>query len=174
MFEPDEFLFSKVAKFLKNRKKNAKEAIKQAVKLDDIKPRLTLLARAITGHPIEIFQAEREGGYKDNSFFLPVRFAEFDEDEKNTMFYLFRVLYLCEQKRLDYNYVAQEEFTLQEAQDNSFKSSEVILQEVFSQFPSARQIHADLITLFDDKASEKNPVDYTFIYGKWMRNDPEI
>ncbi len=173
MFEPDEFLFSKVAKFLKNRKKNAKEAIKQAVKLDDIKPRLTLLARAITGHPIEIFQAEREGGYKDNSFFLPVRFAEFDEDEKNTMFYLFRVLYLCEQKRLDYNFVAIEEFTLQEAQDRSFKSSKIILREVFKQFPIAKQIHTDLVKLFDDKASEKNPVDYTFIHGKWMKNDPE-
>jgi nitric oxide reductase NorD protein len=173
MFEPDEFIFSKVAKFFKNRKKNAKEAVKHAIKLDDIKPRLTLLARAITGHPIEIYHAEREGGYKDNSFFLPVRFAEFDVDEKNSMFYLFRVLYLCEQKKLDYNYVAHEEFTLEEAQDRSTKSSEIILREVFKQFPSASQIHTDLLKLFDDKASEKNPVDYTFIYGKWMKNDPE-
>ncbi len=64
MFEPDEFIFAKVAKFLKHRKKSAREAIAHTVKLCEIKPRLTLVARAVTGHPIEIFEAEQEGGYK--------------------------------------------------------------------------------------------------------------
>jgi hypothetical protein len=40
MFEPDEFLFSKVAKFLKNKRKSAKEAEKHAILLEQIKPSL--------------------------------------------------------------------------------------------------------------------------------------
>lgn len=70
--ELDEYVFGKVVKYLKKRKENNKEVLARSVFLEDMKPRLTLMARALTGHPIEIFPAEREGGYKDNNFFLPI------------------------------------------------------------------------------------------------------
>jgi len=174
MFEPDEFLFSKVAKFLKARKKNAKEAVLHAVKLEDIKPRLTLVARAVTGYPIEIFPAEREGGYKNDNFFLPFRFDTFETEEENTMFYLFRVLYLSIQKNFDFNFVANQEHTLEDARHNAREVSERILQELFDQFPITREIHRNLVVAFEKNTSEKKQVDYTFIYGKWMQNDPEV
>lgn len=173
MFEPDEFLFSKVAKFLKNKRKSAKEAEKHAILLEQIKSRLTLVARAVTGHPIEIFPAEREGGYKNNNFFLPIRFAEFDSAEKNTLFYLFRILYLAIQKNERFNFVSGQEYTLEDARDNALETSEKVLQELFDQFPVTETVHDDLIQLFQKKASGKNPPDYSYIYGKWMQNDPE-
>ena len=71
MFEPDEYIFTKLAYFFKNRSKRKQEDSAHSVLLIDLKPRLTIFARAITGESIEIFEAEREGGYKNNNFFLP-------------------------------------------------------------------------------------------------------
>lgn len=45
-FEPDEWIFGKVAKYFKNKKAKLNDQLPQKVSLDEIKPRLTLLARA--------------------------------------------------------------------------------------------------------------------------------
>ena len=62
-FEPDEYIFTKLAYYFKRKKKEKLEKVSHTVNLYDIKPRLTLVARAITGKSIEIYKAEREGGY---------------------------------------------------------------------------------------------------------------
>ena len=69
MFEPDEFIFTKLAYYFKRRRLKKEEANAYTVNLEDLKPRLTILARAITGESIEIYEAEREGGFKNNNFF---------------------------------------------------------------------------------------------------------
>ncbi len=173
MFEPDEFIFKTFAKYFKRRRKNAQEAIEHTVKLADIKPRLTIFARAITGRPIEIFEAEREGGYKNDNFFLPSRFFEFPNTDENLSFYLFRILYLSVQKNLGLNYAVRDQYTLEEAQKKALETSAVVLKEVFEQFPIAKNIYNPLISHFLGKSTEKKPVDYSFVYGKWMRNDSE-
>ena len=58
MFEPDEYLFTKLAFYFKRRKKRKQEQITHAVHLSDIKSRLTIFSRAITGAPIQIYEAE--------------------------------------------------------------------------------------------------------------------
>lgn len=103
-FEPDEYIFTKLAYYFKRKRKEKAQNIAHAVSLVDLKPRLTILARAITGQSIEIFPAEREGGYKNNNFFLPVTYAQFKDVDSNISFYLFRVLYLSIQKTLDLNW----------------------------------------------------------------------
>ncbi len=173
MFEPDEYLFSKVAKFLKRRKKNAQETLEHAVKLKDIKQRLTIFSRAITGQAIEIFEAEREGGYKNNSFFLPTQFSEFATFEQNTKFYIFRIVYLSIQKNQHLNFMSEDEFTLEDAREKAQETSSLVLNEMFQQFPITKKIHQELITLYFNKSTEKTPEDLSFIYGKWMKNDPE-
>jgi nitric oxide reductase NorD protein len=173
MFEPDEFIFKTFAKYFKRRRKNAQEAIEHTVKLTDIKPRLTIFARAITGKSIEIFEAEREGGYKNDNFFLPSRFSEFSTTDENLSFYLFRILFLSVQKNRGLNYSLGDEYTLEEAQAKALETSEKVLKEVFEQFPISKNIHEVLISHYHKKATEKKPTDYSFIYGKWMRNDPE-
>ena len=60
-FEIDEYIVGKLFRHLKKSKKIHPEIIARTVTLNDIKPRLTILARALTGKPIEIFPAEREG-----------------------------------------------------------------------------------------------------------------
>ncbi len=169
----DEFLYGKIANYFKRRKQSAIETDERAVSLDVIKSRLTLFARAITGNPIDIYSAEREGGYKNNNFFLPALFSEFPSYEQNVSFYLFRVLYLSVQKNLNLNWNNNKEHLLKEAQEEAQNSSEKILKILFKEFPISEELHGELKAHFEAKATEKKPTDYTFLYGKWMRNERE-
>ncbi|WP_103071652.1 nitric oxide reductase activation protein NorD [Aquimarina sediminis] len=175
MFEPDEYLYSKVVNFLKRRRKRKSEETNQHdVKLDNIKPRLTILARAITGEAIEIFEAEREGGYKNNNFFLPANFSEFTTIDDNVSFYLFRTVYLSVQKKLGFNFVPTDEYTIEEAQNKAREMANEILIDAQEQFPFVEKIHQKLKTHFEEITPKEKQVDYTLIYGKWMRNDISI
>ncbi|UMB60400.1 VWA domain-containing protein [Lutibacter sp. A80] len=169
MFEPDEYIFTKLAYYFKRKRLKREEAIAHAVNLDEIKPRLTIFARAITGEAIEIFQAEREGGYKNNNFFLPTKFSDFPSTDENISFYLFRVLYLSIQKNLNLNWHDNEEHELLESQQKSEENSKLVLASLFEQFPIAEKYHEKFIQFY----SEKKPQDFSFVYGKFMKNATE-
>ncbi len=172
-FEPDEYIFTKFAFFFKRRKKKREAELEYAVNLNDVKPRLTIFARAITGESIEIYEAEREGGYKNNNFFLPTKIVEFNTIEENLSFYLFRVLYMSIQKNLNLNWIDDEEKELEESQSKAKKTSHLVLKELFNQFPITENYHKKFIEHFSGKSINKPSVDYSFIYGKWMRNTAE-
>ncbi|MBJ6366709.1 nitric oxide reductase activation protein NorD [Snuella sedimenti] len=170
-FEPDEYIFTKFAFFFKKRKKRREAQLEHAVNLNDIKPRLTIFARAITGGSIEIFEAEREGGYRNNNFFLPTRFYEFKTEAQNLSFYLFRVLYLSVQKNLNLNWNDNIEHDLEESQQKAKATSPTVLKALFAQFPITEKYHREFTAFYEAKATEKQAIDDTFMYGKWMRND---
>ncbi len=170
-FEPDEYIFTKFAFFFKKRKKKREAKLKHAVGLNDIKPRLTIFARAITGEAIEIYEAEREGGYRNNNFFLPTKFYDFQSVKDNISFYLFRVLYLSVQKNLNLNWNDNTEHDTLESQQKAQETSKEVLKVLFEQFPITETYHQNFVSLYKHKATEKKPADFSFIYGKWMRND---
>ncbi len=172
-FEPDEYIFTKFAFFFKNRKKKKEAQLEQAVNLNEITPRLTIFARAITGKAIEIYEAEREGGYRDNNFFLPSKFSEFKTVNENISFYLFRILYLSIQKNLGFNWIDTEEHELIASQQQSKKHSEKVLKELFLQFPITEKYHQNFLDFYTQQTKKGKEVDTTFIYGKWMRNNPD-
>ena len=172
-FEPDEFIFTKFANYFKRRKKAKDSKVLNAAKLDELKPRLTLFARAITGNSIEIYEAEREGGYKNNNFFLPKQVDFFETVEENISFYLFRVLYLSIQKNNNFNWGDSVENELIMSRQKALDCSVDILKELFAQFPITKKYHTKFITYFESKSTKSNPIDTSFIYGKWMRNNPE-
>ena len=171
-FEPDEFIFSKFAHYFKRRKKKKQERILHAVKLEDVKPRLTIFARAITGNAIEIFEAEREGGYKNNNFFLPNKFSDFPSVDENISFYLFRILYMSVQKNLDLNWNDNLEHELIASQLQANETSQIVLNTLFQEFPITEKYHKDFVQFYKDQAKDESLADFTFIYGKWMRNTP--
>ncbi len=174
MFEPDEYIFTKLAFYFKRRKKRKQETLACTVYLTDIKPRLTIFSRAITGQSIDIYDADREGGYKNNNFFLPNKFAEFTTVEENISFYLFRVLYLSVQKNLDINWNDKEiEHDTKISQEKAIDCAPQVLDVLFEQFPITREYHQKFYQFYKDKAKTEHSADYTFIYGKWMRNNPE-
>jgi len=172
-FEPDEYIFTKFAFFFKNRKKKKEAQLEHAVKLCEVQSRLTIFARAVTGNSIELYEAEREGGYRNSNFFLPSKFSEFKTVEENLAFYLFRILYLSVQKNLDLNWSGTEEHELKESQEKSKDTSEKVLKELFLQFPITEEYHQGFLEYFRKKSKQGKEVDTTFIYGKWMRNNPE-
>lgn len=173
MFEPDEYIFTKLAFYFKRKKKEKENANLYIVNLEDIKPRLTILARAITGNSIEVYEAEREGGYKNNNFFLPKKFADFQSIDENIAFYLFRVLYLSVQKNLNLNWNDHQEHELIESQQIAQETSQQILASLFEQFPITEKYYTNFKKFYTNKIKEDEVADYSFIYGKWMRNNPE-
>lgn len=160
----DEILFGSVANFFKNRNKKKILLDTNALFLNDIKSRLTLLARAITGEAIEIFPAEKEGGYKNNNFFLPIFFNEFESVEKNFAFYRFRLLFLCIQKELGINQQEEDLFLEEEKKK--------IIAKLFDKYPITEEIFNDLILLFSAQKSSNGVPDFSMIYGKPMRDEP--
>ena len=166
----DEYLYGKIANFFKKKKKENLLSLSHAVKLDDIKQRLTIFARAVTGEAIDIYPAEREGGFKNNSFFLPIVYAEFDEYDKNLGFYLYRILYLSVQKNLNINWQSGIDHDIKFSRQKALESSKQVLDSLFDQFPITKQIHSDLLSHYQSKVTEKQPLDLTYIYGKWMRS----
>jgi nitric oxide reductase NorD protein len=173
-FEIDEYLVGKFFKHLKNRKKINPEIEAKTVYLATIKSRLTIMARALTGNPIEIFPAEREGGYKNNNFFLPVSFSEFPTIEENLTFYHFRILFLSVQQRLNLNWnLEKEEPTLELSQQKAVDTSEAILAIVFQEFSLDPEFFAKAKAHFIQKATAKTVPDFSWLFGKWMKNEAE-
>ena len=173
-FEIDEYIVGKFFKQLKKRKKINPEIIAKTVSLQEIKPRLTILARALTGKPIEIFPAEREGGYKNNNFFLPISFAELETKDENLTFYLFRILFLSIQQRLNINWKSNEkEQSLALSQQKALEASKEILTILFDEFSIGEKFHQVAIKHFTDKATAKKATDFSWLYGKWMQNEIE-
>lgn len=173
-FEIDEYIVGKLFRHLKKSKKIHPEITARTVTLNDIKPRLTILARALTGKPIEIFPAEREGGYKNNNFFLPISFSKLPTKKDNLTFYLFRILYLSVQQRLNLNWTLEEKdqplaLSLQKA----FETSEEILTILFEEFSIDKKFHTETKLYFIQKENGKNTPDFSWLYGKWMQNEIE-
>ncbi len=169
----DEYIYGKLVNYFKRRKKVREDTLSQLVVLSDIKARLTIFARAITGEAIEIFEAEREGGYKNNNFFLPSKFAQLPTQDQNISFYLFRVLYLSIQKNNNLNWPDGREHDLNQSRKKAMHSSKKILEILFDEFPVTKGIHTELINYYTQIANDKKPADYSFLYGKWMRDEPE-
>ena len=161
----DELLFGKISKYFKKRNKKKILLDNNAVFLKDVRPRLTILARAISGKAIEIFPAEREGGYKNNNFFLPIYFNELSSKEQNLSFYFFRILFLSVQSEMNINLIADEVFPEEKNQQ--------ILTLLFQKYPNAEEIYEELKTHFELKATPKKPADYSWIFGKLMQSDKE-
>lgn len=173
MFEPDEYIFTKLAYYFKRKKKEKKERITYTVNLEDIKPKLTLIARAITGKSIEIFEAEREGGYKNNNFFLPKSYLAFQDVNTNISFYLFRVLYLSVQKEQDYNWKEGEDHDIAHSRAKAMASSKSILQQLFNEYPITKSWHKKFERHYTSKVKEGQQPDMSFLFGKWMKNSED-
>ena len=157
-------------RFKQKRRQNLISA-DYTVRLEEVSSKLSIIARAITGEAIDIVPAEREGGYKNRHFFLPVFFAEFDNYRDNLQFYLFRTLYLSVQRELNLNWQAAEtDKDLKLSRQKALETAPQVLKKLFADFPSMQVIHQKLIAYYQTKAGEKQTPDYTFIYGKWMRN----
>ncbi len=172
-FEPDEYIFTKFAFFFKKRKKKKEEALIHAVNLQDIKPRLTIFARAITGQSIEIFEAEREGGYKNKNFFLPTKFYDFETESENLSFYLFRILYLSVQKNLNLNWNDNLEHDSLESLQKAQETSNQVLEELSFNFQLQKNTIRRLFRFMKIKPPKNSLPICRLFMGNGCKNSPE-
>ncbi len=167
----DEYLYGLFSNYLKKKKKQKILDDAATVHLKEIRSRLTILARALTGKPIEIYPADREGGYKNNSFFLPEFIRFFPSYEDNFMFYIFRLLYLSEQQRRGFQWPPGTEKSLDESRRKALETAPGILNVLFDEFPSVKPFYEKFYAFFLENAEEEP--DFTWLYGKWMTGMPE-
>ena len=148
-----------------NALKNPNEVL-----LAPLKPRLTLIARAISGQPINIVTSEREGGWKDFSFYLPERVAFSESAMVNSNFYLFRIIYLITQMKLNLN-LTLPDTSIVNAQEEALRQSSTILTELFQEYPLLKEMYENLKqTLNDFYNKTEISVDTTWLFGRFMYN----
>lgn len=170
----DEYLFGKAARYFKAKKQAAAAAEARIVRLDALRPRLTILACAVAGEAVEIFPAEAEGGYKNNAFFLPIACSLFPTAAQNRNFYTFRTLYLSVQKKLSINWhgVSGEQ-PLDLSRQKAREVSPKILKVLFDEFPATNDWFDEFFSHLNAQVTSKKQSDLHFLYGKWMVNNSE-
>lgn len=171
--ELDQLLFKKIFDYFNKRRGSEPENSAHAVALEEVNSRFIILSRALCGEPIEIFSSEREGGWKDNIFFLPKEVSLFDSPERNIQFYIFRIFYLSIQKELKLNWTHLESRSNTESQQQAIETSNIVLQKLFEEFPLLKGIHDELLgeltSIKEDQEQSEYP-DMSFFYGRWMKN----
>lgn len=167
----DEFIYSKFVKYFNSRNKSSTDELERRVLLEDIKERLILLSRMLTGEAIEIFAAEEEGGYKDHNFFLPEKCSEFENAETNLLFYVFRTTFLSVQRDLGFNWKQGEEVDLEKSRCRAIESSQQVLDAMKVDYPFAETLHEKLYHQLITATTDNKNQNLNWLYGKWMRNE---
>ncbi len=163
--EWDQILFKKVInQYEKWKGKNSKEALSRTVLLEGISPRLTLVARALTGKAIDIRPAEQEGGWKEETFYLPANLHLLPSIEENIKLYLFRTVYLsiqCEEK-MNWNQKEVAHST-EDSRVKAASTAPIVLQKMAEEYPSIAKFHEDIKSHFG-----KDKIPIFWLYGKYM------
>ncbi|MCB0659359.1 MAG: hypothetical protein KDC04_00390, partial [Saprospiraceae bacterium] len=168
----DEIIFSKFVKYFSSRKKDKEAADKNVVWLEQIKPKLLIMARAFSGHPIEIYPALNEGGYKDNNFFLPASVNYFSESKNNFLFFVFRIVYMAVQKKLKHHWTEMDNNRedIEASREMSKEKSTEVLQYFQDNYINVYELYIELRKSIKNDIKEDWDV---LFFGKWMVSSPE-
>lgn len=169
----DQIIFKKVYRLVKRIRQPRIDPVVQArtATLVDLKGRLTVLARALTGQNIELFTAEREGGWSGRVFFLPEQFSHGSAHATNVDFYIFRVCYLAVQQQLGFNWTTEKYQELSLSRHQARHTSPAVLDRLYQLFPSIRDMAEHLIateTAFQEQLAPGQPPDLSLLWGRWM------
>ena len=167
--ELDQLIFKKIINLFRSKSSVLTEEEEQrTVYLDDIRGMLTILARVLTGKPLEIMTAEREGGLKGKYIFLPQKFFFFKNKELNIKYYQYRVFYLTTAYIL-----------LQENYNSIYgnlkygeKTDSIISEKLITEYPLIELIKDELTTELRNYYISKNlPIDNSWILGNIKKDD---
>ncbi len=166
---PEESLFKFAWKFFGRAGAKWRDPGRAArvVRLRDERERLVILARALSGRPVEILAVEREqeGGWSGDRFYLPVECDRFADQDRNRFFYVFRVAYLNAQRELGLNWAtpAQAADTAR-SRMRACETAPLVLARLGQDFPAlAEQIPA-MIAAAASARDEKSQL----LWGRWL------
>ena len=172
--EIDQLIFKRIHKFYKKLTHKVDEELEvRTVYLEPLKPRLTILSRALSGYQNEIITSEREGGWSGLKFYLPKSIAFCSTIDQNINFYIFRVLYLSVQqkKRLNWNDNEEQKVIVSQQKSASFHGE--VLAELFEEYPPVKEIYQRLKQDLEQYYLEKNEeADSSWLYGRAMKQNP--
>ncbi len=155
-----EKLFKKFVLWRKKKKRESEDV--HAVFLHEVRPRLTLIARALTNEPIEIMPAIGEGGRKGLNFYLPEKMNLYETLEQNFKFYLYRVFYLSYQQNVAAERLKRQDVKTEEARYAAKQIAPEVIASVKKEFEHFPALHAEL------NIAE---IESYWLYGKWMKDD---
>lgn len=159
----DEALFGYFLKRL--RRRADPEAAAARVMLDEVSPRLCLLASALTGESIKISAAEGVGGYDGDRLLLPSELALFPSREQNRMAYLYRLLAAVTARKLGLA-LPEENVDETRARELSFAAIPLVRARLEAEFPRAGEILAEL------GGDVSVPETRLLLYGALQRRTP--
>lgn len=169
--EFDQIIFKRIYNALIKKKEQNFGDSEFLVMLEDMHARFTILIRAMTGDAIELIGSEREGGWRDDTFYLPKKCALFSSIDLNVKFYLFRVFYLVIQRHMGFNWKPEQSHSDDESRAKSLASSVYVLNVLFKEYPRLKPIHDQLLHELTSKSGEKQTeIDLSWLYGRWMKN----
>ncbi|PJZ26437.1 hypothetical protein CH352_07665 [Leptospira hartskeerlii] len=175
----EEFIFKKTYNTVRELFSSEKDPFLKAkiVKLSELKPRLSILAKSLTGENIEIFPAEREGGFQDQIYFLPGSYSHGPDTFSNLQFYMFRILYISEQRKLGFHWKKGEIRSLNESSKAAAETYPQVMSSLEKNFPDARSLFESVENVERNfqRSILKNkniPEDLSLLYGVWMSSSP--
>lgn len=143
------------------------------VKLSEFKPRLSVLAKSLTGENIEIFPAEKEGGFKDQVFFLPGSYSHGPDISSNLQFYIFRILYISEQRKLGFYWKKGENKNREESLKAASRTYPQVLASLEKNYPEAKSLIESVENT--EKEFQRSVIknkdlaeDLSLLHGIWM------
>ncbi|PKA14665.1 nitric oxide reductase activation protein NorD [Leptospira haakeii] len=171
----EEFVFKKTYDTVREIFSSEKDqsVTDKIVKLSDIKPRLSILAKSLTGENIEILPAEKEGGFQDQFYFLPQSYSHGPDSFSNIQFYIFRILYLSEQKRLGFHWKKGEIKGKSESIKAAEETYPQVLESLRKNYPNTKFLLESVENIereFQSSIAEKRkiPEDLSLLRGIWM------
>lgn len=167
----DEYIFGKAVRYFRNKKREETARLERTVHLENMRQRLTILARALTAAPIEIYPAEKEGGYRNENFFLPASFALLPTAQENMQYYIFRIFYLSVQRRLQFNWSGSSDKAVDISIKAAVEHAPRVLEEMYREYPATAAVHDQLATALNDAGALQHEQCLAWLYGKWMRNE---
>ncbi|EMK02019.1 MULTISPECIES: nitric oxide reductase activation protein NorD [unclassified Leptospira] len=171
----EEFIFKKTYNTVREIFSSEKDPSlnHKIVKLSEFKPRLSVLAKSLTGENIEISPAEKEGGFQDQVFFLPGSYSHGPDISSNLQFYIFRILYISEQRKLGFYWKKGENKNREESLKAASRTYPQVLASLEKNYPEAKSLIESVENT--EKEFQRSVIknkdlaeDLSLLHGIWM------
>jgi len=172
--EIDQLIFKKVWKFIASlQKEKNTDNPETTVYLNDIKNKLTIIARSLSGNAIEIFPAENYSCSKNNIYFLPEKYTRFPDYAANYFYYIFRVFYLQAEQLLKTKINLQKETGLANSLYEAYLLSTAVIEKLQQEYPLLITHYEALFSSLE-KTDENLDTWHKEWFGKLLANDIDL
>lgn len=175
----EEFVFKKTFNTVREIFSSEKDPHLKAniVKLSEIKPRLSILAKSLTGENIEILPAEKEGGFQDQIYFLPQSYSHGPDTFSNLQFYIFRILYISQQRKLGFCWKQGENRSKSESLNAAAETYPHVIFNLEKNYPDAKWLFGSVERMereFQGSILKNRNLteDLSLLHGIWMPSSP--